>query len=200
MKIGFDIDGVFAAFIPAYQDLCIELNERDLFHPGDNVNPPCWNWPEYRGYTKEEVGKVWETITASNDFWITLRALPGLEVIKKHLAQLYRNHDIYFVTSRPGTTAKWQTEWWLDSKLYFGGIFAVPTVLIASDKGGVAKALKLDVYIDDNWDNAVSVAAQSPLTRNYLLDTSYNRYAAPVNGIIRVSSVAEMFDREKSLL
>ncbi len=68
-------------------------------------------------------------------------------------------------------------------------------MLISEYKGLIAQSLRLDVYIDDNYDNVRSVALCSPLTRNYLLDRAYNRLGEP-DGVVRVGTVGEMFTAE----
>ena len=72
----------------------------------------------------------------------------------------------------------------------------LPTVLITSDKGAVCRALKLDVYIDDNYDNVVGVGLQSPSTRCYLLNYTYNRMGELPVSVTRINRVAEMFEKE----
>lgn len=206
MRIGFDIDGVLANFIPAYQDLVVEVAGEDRFLPGDNVNPPCWNWPQHRGYSEEVVGEVWKQIIASPSFWNGLGPLEGASTLALVYEDLCRRHDLYFITARPGARAKAQTEEWLG--YYIAGMSGYdPTVLISSDKGLCCKALKLDAYIDDNLDNVDSVSVETaprdkkglrvglPTTRTYLLDRNYNQ-GATCSGITRVRSVGQMLDYE----
>jgi hypothetical protein len=200
MKIGFDIDGVLAAFIPAYQRLVIEhAGGLNLFHPGDDKLPPCWNWPEYRGYNKDVIGSVWAHIKSSSSFWQYLGETPGCSTLRTVILDLQRNHDVYFITNRMGCQAKRQTEHWLIHHL---GIER-PTVLLTADKGITAKALGLDCYIDDYLENARAVCAHSPSTRTYLLDMPYNQEDAPGNkrhdwpyNFIRVKTVGQFLDAE----
>lgn len=206
MRIGFDIDGVLANFIPAYQDLCIEVAGENRFLLGDNRNPPCWNWPQFRGYTEEEVAEVWKRIIASPSFWNGLEPLEGARTLAMVYEDLCRRHDLYFITARPGARAKAQTEDWLG--YYIAGMIGYdPTVLISSAKGLCCKALKLDAYIDDNLDNVNDVSdvtaprnetgqrIGAPTTRVYLLDMNYNQ-GVLYDGITRVRSVGQMLDYE----
>lgn len=206
MRIGFDIDGVLANFIPSYQKLAIEVAGKDLFDRGDYKNPPCWNWPEYRGYSKETMKEVWNRIKNDERFWMDLDPLPGVSTLRMCILDLQRYHEIYFVTSRVGSDVKWQTEQWLRLHLAID----LPTVLISSAKGLCAKALKLDCYLDDNADNVNDVVLKTlpeeisvtlpnilqPATRTYLLDASYNREPgvpeAPVRVDTRVTRVATL--------
>lgn len=177
-RIGFDVDGVFADLPPAFQKLLVELTGKDLFLPGDSANPPCWNWHFLRGYTKEEADRAWVHI-ANSDFW---RWLQPIRDNTYTLSQWYRlhseEHDVYFITHRAGARAKQQTERWLQNWAIGS---AHPTVLLSGEKGTIARALNLDVYIDDNLDNAKSVLTLSPKTKMFLLNRSYNQEPALVN-------------------
>jgi uncharacterized HAD superfamily protein len=194
-RVGFDIDGVLANFNSAYMALVRDITGRDLF-PVD-YKPHCWAYPEELGYTVEEVKKVWAHITNSDEFWIDLKEEPGAAVLARHYPSLVIDHDIYFCTSRPGRDAKWQSEVWLSILLH--NPTPSPTVLISSHKGACAKALNLDVYIDDNFDNVWDVYEQSPTTRTYLLDREYNRLGALPTSVRRIPTVEAMFESESLL-
>lgn len=203
MRIGFDVDGVLASFVPAYQELFVALTGVNLFLPGDDVDPPCWDWPELRGYTAEQTRMVWEHIKLNPTFWEDLGTLPGLRELRSVLRDLEQRHDVYYITSRTGVSVKRQTEAWLGSYLPYTRRH--PTVLIAGHrvKGSIAKALRLDVYVDDNWENAQDCACESPLTRTYLLNAAYNRQPLLEEDdplIVRVDSLAEMFEHEMTNL
>lgn len=188
-------DGVLADFCSAYQALCVQVTGKDLFEPGDAENAPCWNWPEFRGYTSEEVSAVWAAIKANPRFWLDLAPLDGAELLASLdvIADLETRHDIYFVTSRVGERVKWQSERWLQQHV---GALA-PTVLISSEKGLCAQALKLDAYIDDNYDNIASVCRESGSTRAYLLDRRYNApQGKAMEPWTRVKTVGQMLDYE----
>lgn len=214
MKIGFDVDGVLANFIPAYQRLIIELTGKNLFHPDDDKNPPCWDWPQHRGYTNEEVGLAWKSIAADNTFWMSLTPhRDGVGTLRMVYPDLFLRHDLYFITARVGDRAKHQTELWLQAYVA-PNLKTPPTVLISADKGGLCRALRLDAYLDDNLDNVnacVSVvrmeadraqlANEKPkfATRVYLLDKSYNSFeaAGPMDlNVRRVNTVGQMLDYE----
>lgn len=208
MRIGFDVDGVLANFIPAYQALAVSVAGEDKFLPGDNVDPPCWDWPEYRGYSKEVIREVWSHIKRSETFWLNLGTMPDVKTLALLISSLERNHEVYYVTSRVGNGVKRQSELWLWQHLDYNSIMgaaASPTVLISSAKGAICKALKLDMYVDDNFDNVQNCAEESPLTRTYLLNRRYNnpltaegmKFPGPLSElVIRVGGLGEVFDAE----
>lgn len=184
MTIGLDVDGCFADFNESYIKLVVETSGRDLFPPRP-FEIPIWQYPTHYGYTKAEETAVWQVIEASNHFWFDLVGLPGASNALNFFDARRRAGDsIYFITSRPGRTAKEQTEDWLR---YFG--FPNATVLISSEKGLCARALKLDVYLDDRDVNVANVMTQSPATRTFLLDQPWNRTEIVPPEATRVTSL-----------
>lgn len=201
MRIGFDVDGVLAQFIPAYQKLFVKLTGQDLFLPNDATDPPTWHWPKLRGYTDEETRQALEAIGQDPTFWLNLEEeRDAVQTVRVMLKELERKHDLYFVSNRHGERVKRQTEIWLFDHLGYPmrvpGVY--PTVLIAGHrkKGEIAQALHLDVYIDDNYDNVCDCAEKSPATRTYLLNRSYNLYGEDNPLVVRVNTVGEMLDHE----
>jgi len=197
MRIGLDVDGCLANFNYDYQQRIIGMTGHNFFQPCDQENPPTWNYPELRGYTKDEMEKVWKYIQTSDDFFEKLLPLDGATSLDLVMPGLEDHHDIYFITNRPGITAKRQTERWLFHWLNYGLTPYTPTVLIAEDKGSIVEGLKLDVYLDDKWENAFEAGFARPKCHVYLLDRPYNRIVNAVQSLFtRVSSVQEMLDLE----
>lgn len=200
MVIGFDIDGVLANFAASFQDLVVKIAGVDKFLPGDRDNPPCWNWAEFRGYGPDIMdfknGPVWNAIRKNETFWLNLGDFTrNTAALAMMIHTLERKHEVYFVTARQGIDVKRQTKLWLFEHLGYRD--DRPTVLISGAKGDIAKALKFDAYIDDNFDNAMDVEVKSPSTTTYLLNKSYNAgLGAGHEHYIRVDSVGEMFDFE----
>lgn len=168
MRIGIDIDGVLANFYSAYEALIVEVAGYDLFCENryPSAVPPVWDWPQFYGYSDTVIREAWRRIKASDSFWLGLGVLPDIDTARA----VYRlAHDVYFVTDRAGVNAKRQTEAWLHHQGFPGA-----TVLISSHKGLCAKALKLDVYVDDKGENIQDVDRDAPDTEGYLLHRPYN--------------------------
>jgi hypothetical protein len=196
--IGVDIDGVLANFNKGYRQKLIEVTGRDLIpeevcrgsRPGEE--PPCWNYAPHFGYTREEDRATWEAIAGDRGFWQGLDVLPGASALLISLKQteLDQDAEIYFITSRPGNTAKEQTEWWLMQHGFRGA-----TVMIArGEKGFFAHGLGLTHFLDDKPENCESVKIARPGTHNYLLSCRYNESAhdrLKAQGVIVVNSLHE---------
>jgi 5'(3')-deoxyribonucleotidase len=208
MRIGFDIDGVFANFVASYRVWLVQQTGKDLFPPSPLSRWDSWDWDLEVGYTNEERGRTFKAIAESPSFWYGLEPhLDSTETMWMLLHELEHKHDIYFVTNRAGETAKRQTEAWLLKLLPYYKLALSPTVLISSHKGLVAAALKLDCYVDDNLDNILSVLSESPKTRAYLLNRAYNagnatiRFGEPNERVAtRINTLGEMFDAELARL
>lgn len=170
-RIGFDCDGVIADFNTAFINRVIAVTGKDLFPPRP-FDIPTWDYPEHYGYTAGHMSGVWQSIKEDESFWLRLPAYPEAnETLRRLTQQVLIGSDVYFITSRPGAVAKWQTEEWLRRH----GFDETPTVLISSAKGLSAKALKLDVYVDDRWENVVDVTTQVPDCRTCLVDRPWNQ-------------------------
>lgn len=171
MRIGIDLDGVVADFNRDFMDLMVFVTDRDQF---GTPRPPitCWNYPvDQFGYTKAEFSFAWQQVERSDHFWRQLAAYDGaLAVLAQLDALADAGHDIYYITSRPGKQAKLQTEGWLNAR----GV-DWPTVLISSAKGACAKALNLDLYIDDKTENCQDVREQAPTCQVLMATQPWNR-------------------------
>jgi len=181
MRIGVDVDGVLADFNSSYIDKMIEVAGRDLFPPRP-FEIPTWAYPEHYGYTQGEVSAAWKSIKQSDHFWFNLEPYADTEAFLEELCGFDVDHDIYFVTSRVGEIVKAQTEYWL---MKHG--FAVPTVLISSEKGEICHALQIDYYLDDRTENCQSVADLSPNTHGFMLSRPWNQ-AIPNGGYLTTLS------------
>lgn len=172
--IGVDIDGILADFNTSYVSLINKMTGIEFPPLGDDY-PDEWFYCKtaYRkaGYDEDQVNAVskvvWSTIAASKSFWLDLKPYPGAVKFLQWISLL--KDDVYFMTSRPGATAKWQTEKWLKRN----GFFGAPTVIITSDKDLVCKAVKADYYVDDKTENCEDVLMSCPALV-YMVERPYN--------------------------
>lgn len=191
MRIGIDIDGVLANFNLAYIKLLNEISGKN--EPLDH-QPTRWHYEAELGFTANHVTEAWKRIEESETFW------HELEEIKENTDYLRdwghtpaTGEEVYFITARPGKMVKLQTEDWLRSDGDWNSIWYLPTVLISSAKGLCAKALNLDIYIDDRTENIRDVQETSPSTRAYLINRSYNEGGDVLR---RANTLSDVFKRE----
>lgn len=206
MKIGIDIDGVLADFNRSFKEL-IKAQTGIELPPLNDSYPATWSYHTDAGVTEEQDNALWDYIGRS-PFWGTLLPLKDAPAILAWLNTLgSEGHSVYFITSRNGDMAKYWTELWL--RLHG---METPTVLISSNKGNIAKGLRLDAFIDDRPENNYEVlqtakktkssASQKPWKpRVYLIDAPYNRWAdQEENYGRRVKTVKEVLEAELSPL
>ena len=178
MKIGFDLDGVLANFTDSFA--AILTRHSGVTFPQEGPDwPQVWHW-EYEELVKaglsqdtirDIVQAAWEEVNdPRTQFWATLAPLSDVRLgfVQKCIED---GHEVYFITSRPGLTAKEQTEKW--GQVHFEQPI---NVIVSSEKGKWCKTLGLDVYVDDRGENIIDVEHTSPLTRAYLLNRPYNSH------------------------
>lgn len=159
--------------------------------------PNTWNYDKALGMSSKDIGKCWDFINdPETRFWQNLPCLDGAFEFLNALADLPDHVDLYFVTARSGATAKAQTERWLDAN-GLGVRWNPPTVLISKEKGEVAHALDLHLYIDDKDENCVDVRVKSPSTKCYQLNQPWNH--AQTN-IIMIDTLSQFLNVVKESL
>ena len=171
MRIGVDVDGVLANFgLGMVEALRVVGCTTDI--PVDAPDfPAVWDWFPYYGIDKTHVEAAYELIRNDYTFWVRLAPLVNARDDLRLLYNVFNNgHEVYFLTTRFGNRAKFQTESWLAMR----GILC-PTVLIADSptcKGELARGLKLDAMIDDRPDNLLALPAN---TMPFIYKAPYNR-------------------------
>ena len=173
--IMFDVDGVLADFLAAYRRVEESLDQQPTFEA---------RWDAYLNTN------IWAYIKRSPAFWTTIPPLASAYTFARINVLTYQ-YDVYFVTNRPGVTAKGQTERWLRER----GVVN-PTVIISARKGDIAAALGAHFAIDDKAGNAIATSYISPKTKSYLLDAPYNQFDHAVVGgsVTRVKTLDQFLD------
>ncbi len=177
MRIAFDLDGVLAdlhgAFAQAALRLYPHLDRAAIASPEVGASPPADTDTEASQpsvvptpnharlpLTAAQSDAVWETLAGINDFWETLSEIePGTIATLATLAD-ERRWELLFVTSRPrsaGRTVQRQTQRWLQR---LG--FPMPSVyVVQGSRGLIAKAMQIDVVVDDRPENCLDVVLES---------------------------------------
>jgi len=165
LKIGVDLDGVLSNFIKKYREICMDISGRELPLISSDWNQTNWN------LEKKQHDEAWEVVKSTHSFYRYLDVLPGASI--SSVVRLAKVHRLYFITTRPpteGSPIEIQSAGWL------AGRFALnyPTVIVADNKGPVAKGLALDAFIDDKPENLTDIHEYSPSTKLYLRDQAWN--------------------------
>lgn len=179
MRIGFDVDGVLSQFNDPFIALIKERTGIQL-PPESDSYPDTWNYDLAGGVSTEQHRELWNEVAKSYNFFLRLKPYPEAVGLMQKLSAIETLHDLYFITSRPGGSAKFQSEAWL---LKF---FTLPTVLISSNKGPVVRGLNLDLFVDDKPENCNEVAEategkclvlmpERPWNRNIIVDARVKR-------------------------
>lgn len=170
MKIGIDMDGVLCDFTNAARLLMVCLFGK----PTPDKIQTSWNF-ESLGLTPHEEKRLWKHIDLTPNWWEdSIKRLPSTNLLE--LAD--KNHDLFFITNRKPSTGHsivHQTKLWLVMNT---GLF-IPTVIVTKQKGRLAETLGLNYFIDDKPENCQDVYSNSPNTKVYIQDATYNQGALP---------------------
>jgi hypothetical protein len=183
LRIGFDLDGVFAdmdaALVREAQAVFGEAMARRIAAPepsepaepasaegspaekpasgGDAEDTP----PSTRlQMTSRQQRRLWRHVETIENFWQSLDELePGVIAQLAALAA-DRRWEIIFLTKRPetaGSTSQVQSQRWLETHG-----FPLPSVFVVQrSRGRIAAALGLDFVIDDTPENCLDVVVDS---------------------------------------
>lgn len=146
MRIGLDVDGVFADFVLGFTKVLNEITDSE-FMPYSTDEQKEWRFD----VSSSTYDFAWDVIGQRMNWWMTLEPLIS-DMDKVAVNYLIHNNDVYFITSRKslkrGLSAQMQTEYWLEG---IGIDTAHATVLTtqASKKHKLLDALDIIFYIDD---------------------------------------------------
>jgi hypothetical protein len=145
MRIGLDVDGVFADFVWGFT---YEATKQHVgTYPYSTRKQKNWNFP----FVQPIKSATWTYIKSIPNWWMTLESLVTLEEIRV-VNEIIQKHDVYFITSRPrgkGLTAELQTRYWLESI----GVNTNPASVISTKTGtkpALCDALDLHLMVEDS--------------------------------------------------
>jgi 5' nucleotidase, deoxy (Pyrimidine), cytosolic type C protein (NT5C) len=185
VKIQVDVDGVLADFMLGAYQYARTIDPTVPFV--DTLTTK--DWDHWEGWQPDTVKAVWAHIKESPIFFFKLRSLIGKAEWRQLGVYSKPGHELYFVTSRPGVTAKWQTESWIYDQMERQG-----TVVMTADKAGFAKLIKPDFSIEDNAKNASLIGEVIGANKSFILDRLYNRNLHPQSAT-RVKTFEQFLER-----
>lgn len=165
MHIGIDIDGVLASFT---QDYITRLNVlNNTYHKIEPSDVKEWNF-ERHYWTKEQVGRFWETTANGYQFWWMLPSIP--ENVRAVQRLIYSGkHRITLVSHRP-IAAELATKDWVRDYLD-----TTPNVILTGKKGKICDALGIEAFFDDKPENLEDIMKHNGLgCKPFLIDAPYN--------------------------
>lgn len=180
LKLGLDLDGVFANFNDAFMRELIQVtghDKRPVLPEGQTWEPSTWNWMADLGYSKTEVERTWASVDRQPLWWATLDPLQDAHHALIEISSLIGRLQVeaVFMTTRHSPTAHAQSVAWLRDRF---AVRVCPQVCICANsesKGLMTKALHLDLVLDDYTPNLLASKRHSPETRVVLFDRRWNQ-------------------------
>ena len=173
MRVGFDLDGVFAdmdsALINQAQSLFGDKLARqepppainfDHLAPAGTARVEALPVPGQLHLTPRQQRRLWRHIATIDNFWLTLREIEPGSVKRLGTIAIRHRWEVIFLTKRPSTAglpAQVQSQRWLLSK----GFERPSVFVVQGSRGRIAAALDLDVVVDDRHENCYDVVVDS---------------------------------------
>ena len=218
LRIGFDLDGVFAdmesELVRQSESLFGEPMTRRLEEraaeagdataaadpagtpPGSPDASPEFAPPVSRlNMTSRQQRRLWHHVESIENFWEGLEELEPGVIQRLATLAIDRRWEIIFLTKRPetiGATAQVQSQRWLESKG-----FTLPSVFVVQgSRGRIAASLGLDIVVDDRPENCLDVVVDSKARAILVWRTDESQLPAAAKrlGIGVVKSVADCLE------
>jgi hypothetical protein len=184
LRLGFDVDGVLADFRTAFRAVAAQLAP----HAFDAVSPSQSEAP----LSADDVRRVWDHIARTSNWWMQTEAYEPDQIARLYGLARSAGWEVFFLTKRPpsaGDSVQFQTQWWIERCGFY-----LPSVLtVPGSRGDVARALRLDLIVDDQLINCVEVVSAAT-TKAILMQRTANaaeRDHATNRGIGVVATLAE---------
>ena len=183
LRLGFDVDGVLADFQTALGSACQES-------VGNEATPES-----ARDLPTVDLKRAWRRIIRTPNWWTTLAAYEPDQVARLYELTRRNRWEVFFLTKRPvtqGDTVQFQTQWWIESH----GFYLPAVATVPNSRGEIARALRLDLIVDDQFVECADCIASSIAKAILMLrDTDQAmRDRATSHGIGVVSTLAEALD------
>jgi hypothetical protein len=198
LRIGFDLDGVFAdfptAFLTAATDVLGDAAIRRTAAP----------MPDLDAVSAADAKRVWRVISDTPNWWLGLAPYEPAQIARLYqLARRYR-WEVSFLTSRiptAGDSVQLQSQTWLEAY----GLYMPAVVTVPGSRGEIANALRLDIIIDDQFLNCLEVVGASQTKAILLLqngDTALEQQATErgVGVVHRLEDVVDMLLQLQQIL
>ena len=184
-RLGIDCDGVVFDFVGAFYKIA-----NPMF--GTNHKGPQLTWDFEDKYSPAQVDQVWDAIRNTEDFWRSLRPMPGTGLLTKASKKV----ECFFITSRVPTAGR-SVHDQSCSALRDWFYISYPTVIVVdkpSQKIPLVKALEIDNFIDDKRSTIEQMHASG--LRSYAKLAPYNSAKPFPEGIIPVETLDEYLEKE----
>lgn len=185
-RIGLDIDGVLADFVYAFTQHAKRI--------GASEGPVYTTRFQQVWDFDFDTSATWKSLKQTFNWWMTVPPLVSAGEIEA-INQVLRNHQVYFITTRPSTLgfhADQQARLWLQSTGITPHLMPVEQVIATKGgtKGTVASGLGIEVFLDDHVDNLNDLKAAG--VKAVCRDWPYNQdWDGP-----RVSRIHDFFKEE----
>lgn len=188
LRLGIDVDGVVADFRAAFHALAGHESTSRQADRGAELS-------------KTDVEGLWKAVAARPNWWMDLPAYEPEAIAQLYALARRGRWEVFFLTSRPpsaGDSVQIQTQVWLER---FG--FYLPAVLTApaGARGELARALRLDLVMDDRLADCLEVVAMSNAKALLVArdEAAAHREAAESRGVGVVASLAAALEAVERL-
>ena len=189
LRLGIDVDGVVADFRTAFRAVA----ERELGTAPEDVE---------KELSKPDIERLWRQVGAASNWWLDVPAYEPDQIGRLYAQVRRARWEVFFMTSRPpsaGDSVQLQTQVWLERYGFF-----LPSVLTtpAGARGELARALRLDLALDDRMVNCLEIISASNAKALMILrDPPDSRAgeAAEARGIGVVPTLARALDAVERL-
>ncbi|MGB2713362.1 MAG: hypothetical protein WBC51_04225 [Vicinamibacterales bacterium] len=185
LRLGLDVDGVLADFRSAFRALAVsELGDKRQSDLEANLS-------------KGDIERLWKAVARVSNWWVDLPAYESDQIARLYTLSRRWRWEVFFMTSRPpsaGDTVQLQTQAWLERHGFY-----MPAVLTAPAlaRGEIARALRLDLIVDDHLVNCMEIVGASNSKVLHMSRQPVNaeqRDQAESRGIGVVGTLAEALD------